>query len=328
MLSRMNTRIAFAIALFAALCAYAPYTQALTVSPARLEVTADAGQTLIGEIEIFNEQSAPRTFYTSYENFEPRGDSGAPYFVGAQNGLATWIQTQSEVVLQPGERAKVPYSISIPANAEPGGYFAAIFFGDQPTGNTKGGEVSIGGKIGILVLLRVAGDIVEQGGLSEFTTATGTSFFSSLPVTFTYRISNAGGDRIVPIGEVRVKNMFGITSATMHANETEGSVLPGSARKFSVVWGEIANNNEGSSFVRTVLAQLKDFHFGYYNAIIDVVWGQTQQKGNASFSFFVVPWQLLSVIGALLFLVWIVLVRGLRRYKRRVIEQAMRQMQR
>ncbi|MEK7557522.1 MAG: hypothetical protein AAB538_06075, partial [Patescibacteria group bacterium] len=152
---------------------------ALTVSPAKVEITADPGQTIRGEIELFNEQEETKTFYASYENFESRGDSGAPYFIGAKNGLATWIQTDSNFTLAPGERLQVPYTIAIPTSAKPGGYFAAIFFGSQPAQGTGGGEVTIGGKIGVLVLLKVSGEVEESAGLVDFSSKDGGRFFST-----------------------------------------------------------------------------------------------------------------------------------------------------
>ncbi len=159
---------------------------ALTVSPAKVEITADPGETVSGKIEIFNEQGETKTFFTSFENFESRGDSGAPYFTGDEDGLATWIQSAASVNITSGERLEVPYSITIPSNTKPGGYFAAIFFGSQPPVGTSGGEVTIGGKIGVLVLLRVAGDVDESAGLATFGSKGGKRFFSSLPVTLEY----------------------------------------------------------------------------------------------------------------------------------------------
>ena len=100
---------------------------ALTVSPARFEITGDPGTTLSGEIEVFNEQEGTRTFFTSYENFEPSGDSGAPHFIGSKDGLATWIRSDSKIILESGKRVVIPFSIAIPQNAEPGGHFAVIF---------------------------------------------------------------------------------------------------------------------------------------------------------------------------------------------------------
>jgi hypothetical protein len=138
---------------------------ALTVSPARVEITGDPGTTLRGEIGLFNEQEGSKTFFTSFENFEPSGESGAPHFIGAKDGLATWIKTENKVVLESGKRSIVPFSITIPQNAQPGGHFAAIFFGSQAPGTQGSGQVSIGGKIGVLVLLRVSGEVAEGGGL-------------------------------------------------------------------------------------------------------------------------------------------------------------------
>src|SRR3989338_8239771 len=90
--------------------------EALTIAPARIEIGGDPGQTLSGEIEIINEENSNKTYYTSYENFEPRGDSGAPYFVGAKTGLATWIKTTPSVQINKGDRKFIPYTISIPKN--------------------------------------------------------------------------------------------------------------------------------------------------------------------------------------------------------------------
>lgn len=300
---------------------------ALTVSPAKIEITADPGQTVRGEIELFNEQGETKTFYASYENFESRGDSGAPYFTGAKGGLATWVSTASDVTLASGERIPVPYTISIPTNAKPGGYFAAIFFGSQPAQGTSGGEVTIGGKIGVLVLLKVSGDVEESAGLVDFGVLNGQRFFSALPVTLEYSFNNTGGDRVVPRGEIKVKNTLQLTSATLLANENEGSVLPNSTRRFEVVWGEKQNDDEKRGFFDTALTQITDFHFGWYSAKMQVMWGESAQTASASYSFFIIPWQLLTVAIVILGLAWFVFKVWVSRLKRRILAEATRNTQ-
>jgi hypothetical protein len=296
---------------------------ALTVSPAKIEITADPGQTVRGEVELFNEQSETRTFYTSYENFESRGDSGAPYFTGSKSGLATWMSAASEVTLAPGERIQVPYSIATPISAKPGGYFAALFFGSQPSRGTEGGEVTIGGKIGVLILLRVAGEVEESAGLVDFGAKDGTRVFSSLPLTLEYGFNNTGGDRVVPRGEIKIKNTIRLTSATLLANDHEGSVLPGSTRRFEVVWGDEKIEHKG--FFSIVLAQLTDFHFGWYTARMELTWGESAQTASAAYNFFVIPWQLLSIVLGIAALVWFVFKFWMARFKRRILAEAMRQ---
>src|SRR3989338_11380305 len=98
-------------------------TQALTVSPARVEITGDPGTVLHSEIELFNEQEETKTFFISYENFEPSGDSGAPHFMGNNDGLATWIKSENKLIPEPGQRPVVPFFVFLPEKTETGGYF-------------------------------------------------------------------------------------------------------------------------------------------------------------------------------------------------------------
>lgn len=272
-----------------------PSALALTISPVKVEVTGEAGQTLRGELELLNEQAEQKVFFSSFENFEPSGDTGSPKFVGGGTGLATWLATETSVTAVPGETVKVPYTITIPADAEAGGYFAAIFWGEQDPSVSKAGDVAIGGKLGVLILLRVAGDIVEEAGITDFAAADGSRFHTGTPIGFTYRFSNSGGDRVVPLGDITISNVFGSETAVISANVTEGSVLPGSARRFQSSWGD-ATATSTSGFFGQAKAQLADFHFGPYKAKLSVVYGATNQTAESELWLFILPWQLLSVV--------------------------------
>lgn len=287
-------------------------------------MSGDPGKTVYGEIKIFNEQSEIKNFFSSFENFEPSGDSGAPRFVGRTDGLATWLETERFISLNPGETKTIPFSVVIPPNAEPGGYFAAIFWGSQAPGAQGGSDVSIGGKIGILVLLRVTGDVKEAGGVVSFHTKDKHRFFTSLPISFEYRVHNDGGDRIVPLGDIKIKNTLRLTSDTLPANKNEGSVLPNSARKFDVVWGKQTRENTENEvgFFGMARRQLGDIHIGWYTAELHVVLGSDNQVIEKTFNFFVIPWQLLTIVGAILIVVVILGRIILKKYNRWIIAQA------
>lgn len=292
---------------------------ALTISPVKVEVTGDPGQILRGEIELLNEQLETKTYFSSFENFEPSGDTGSPKFVGSKDGLATWLQTQPTVSISNGETVKIPYTITIPVNAEPGGYFAAIFLGEQDPGAQSAGEVSIGGKIGVLILLRVSGDIEEQAGISEFSISESGKFQNALPINFAYKFANSGGDRVVPLGDILIKNTFGGLTATLPANINEGSVLPNSARKFQVMWSDVNGaTSTSNNFFATAKSQLSDFHFGLYKAELSVVYGATNQTTTDSFRFLFIPWQLLT----LMLIGVVVALLGLRRYNAWIISKS------
>jgi len=305
-------------AVFLVAFGFTSITHALTVSPAILEISGDPGTTLAGVIRLFNEKDTTETFYTSFENFEPSDDSGTPQFVGANDGLATWLSSTGSVTMAPRERMEVPFTLSIPPGTEAGGYFAAIFFGTQPP-IAEGGTVSIGGRIGVLTLLRVNGDIPEDGGLLEYNTKDSKGFYTIPPVEFEYRFSNDGGDRVVPRGDIEIKNTFGSIRSTINANPTEGSVLPDSARRFSLIWNPDAEIPTG--FVETVWYQWNNFHFGFYTAELNLGWGFTNQNTQEKISFFLFPWQVLLVIILIISLFSTVIRLGGRAYKNSLMRQ-------
>jgi hypothetical protein len=316
----MNKLIIFGLLAFAS-SLFPGTVDALTISPTKIEIAGDPGQTIIGEIELLNEQDEKKTFYTSFENFEPRGETGAPFFVGSGSGLATWLGTQGSIEITPGERVFIPYSITIPGDATPGGYFAAIFFGSQPPAAGAGSEVSIGGKVGTLVLLRVNGAVAEGGGVLDFSSDVDSRIFTSEPITLSYRFNNTGGDRVTPRGEIKISNAFGMHVATLNANANEGSVLPSSIRRFSTTWGspiDFSEDRAEPSFFDIVGHQLQNFHLGIYTADLSLSWGESTQVADAAFTFLIIPWQLMVVVIAVV----VVLYLLLRQYNRFIISRA------
>lgn len=291
---------------------------ALTVSPPILEISADPGSIVEGEIKIFNESDRSQTFYTSFENFEPSENTGVPRFVGAETGLATWISSTPSLTLTPQQELLVPYQISIPLDAEPGGYFAATFFGANAP-ESSGGTVSIGGRIGVLMLLRVNGDIPEAAGLFDYQTSSGNYLYTSTPIDFEYRFSNDGGDRVIPRGDIEIKDTFGRVRATIDANLTEGNVLPDSARLFSASWGKEGALLKG--FFARAQYQWNNFHLGFYSADLSLAWGSSNQIASDSLSFFVFPWQLLLLILLISIFIFFVIKFGGRAYKKSLLRQ-------
>jgi|GEM_PF-6399128 len=83
--------------------------QALTVSPPKIELTADPGKTISGSFLVSNEQQSKKTFYTTFENFEAQGETGVPKFVAATEGLGAWITGVSQVTLDPGQEKKIEH---------------------------------------------------------------------------------------------------------------------------------------------------------------------------------------------------------------------------
>ncbi len=302
-----------------------PSVEALTVSPVKLEVSGDPGQTVTGSFELYNEQEQAMTFYVSYANFEAEGESGAPKFVESDEGLASWTKVEEgkEVVtLEKDTLQTINYSVTIPADADAGGYFASIFWGTSPEKDSGEKQLSLGAKVGILLLLTVNGEVDTKGGLLEFDTKDSQQFFTDLPVEFYYRFKNDGADRILPTGTVELYNTLGIRTETLQANAIEGNILPSSIRRFEESWGEVpVVPVEG--FFEHVKTQWQHFAFGRYKAVVYLSYDETVPLETSSTTFWVFPWHLLLTLTLGLSFVFFVLRKGLQRYNRYIIAAAM-----
>lgn len=307
----------------------APVTEALTVSPVKLELRGDPGDTVGSSFQLINEQDKEATFYVSYANFEAQGEDGTPAFVETANDLATWIKLVpgeehtelNSVTLAAGASQEVYFEVEIPEDAQPGGHFAAIFWGTSPEVEEDSQELGLGAKVGILVFLSVNGLVSEEGGLLEFGLTNETKVYTTLPVDFYYRFQNDGGDRMVPQGMISIENTARVETDKFSANPAESNVLPLSVRRFEVSWGT-PSTEENLGFWDTVKVQWKQFAFGYYTANLTLTYGSEQELVSSEVGFWVLPWQLLLVLFAGGFLLLSVATFIIRRYNRWIIGQA------
>lgn len=294
-------------------------TEALTISPARLELAADPGTVVSNEFTIVNEQDVDQVYYTSVENFEAQGESGTPNFTTTKEGFSSWVQVAEKVEIKKGEKVKIPFTVTVPQGADAGGHFAAIFLSTIPP-STGAGEVSVGAKVGMLMLLKVSGEIKEDGGVMSFTTKNGSRFVTALPIDFVYRFNNNGNDRVKPTGTTTIKNIIGATVESINANTNDGNVLPGSVRRFEMTWGKEDAIPASASFMDHVSYQMRNFALGIYSANLNLSFGtKTAEK---SMYLFVLPWQLLTVVLLILLVIILALSFALKRYNNFIIAQA------
>lgn len=305
------------------LCLFAISSKAfaLTLSPVRLELSGDPGTTLTGEFTVTNEQNTSQIIYPSYENFTSNGESGAPVFSDKKIGLDTWISVgPSQLSVGPGQSITVPYTITIPKDANPGGYFAAIFWGTSSPSDTT--QVSIGAKIGMLVLLRVNGNILESAGITSFDRNDHGFFYTTLPVELRYTFRNSGGDRVEPHGTITIRDTFFVPSATLDANRVQGNVLPGSTREFTTDWVVYKAPEPVSGFFGTVRYEWQNFALGLYRARLDLAYGSDSHVNRTAW-FFVFPWQLLLCLCVGLLAIWQIGRMLITRYNRYIIKKVL-----
>lgn len=307
---------------------------AMTISPVRYEIAGNPGETVTKEMTIINEDNATVTYYSSFANFEAQGETGSASFVEPKEDIGTWITTEQSVSLLPGEQKTIPFSITIPANAEPGGHFGVIFWGTSPENNTDGKQLAVSAKTGLLVLLSVGGDVKEAGGLLSFSTLDKKFWYNSLPVTFTYRFNNDGGDRIKPQGQIQIRDTVFLPTKKLNANPVNGNILPNSTRKFNVDWVKYTEpsdspviNSAVKKFFHTAIYQWRNFAVGLYSANLDLVYGLQQQHAKDKVFFFVFPWQLLICLIVIITIIYFGGKKIIIKYNKYIIQKAHTAMQ-
>lgn len=300
---------------------------ALTLSPIRLEITGNPGDTVKSEMILTNESDGQSNYFSSYANFEASGETGNPSFVKAENDIGTWITTDEVVALKPKESKIVSFSINIPKDAEPGGHYGAIFWSQNQDKTNTG--VGVSAKTGILVLLSVSGNVKEGGGLLSFGTKDNKIFYNTLPVSFNYRFKNDGGDRIKPVGKITMHDLFYIPESKIDANPSSGNILPSSTRRFDVDWVKnprakdyVVPTGVPAKFFGEALYQWHNFAIGPYFARMSLLYGTNATRVTKTTFIFVFPWQLIICLIVILVAVFWGGKKLIRRYNRHIIQKA------
>jgi hypothetical protein len=307
---------------------------ALTVTP-RLELNAEAGTALETKIKVSNEQRASQTVYLKFANFNAQDENGTPTFSDRQEDLAVWLAGPASVTVGPGETKEVPIRINIPADASPGGHFAAVFFLSEPPGGAaEGAQVSISSELGSLILLRVGGEFDQAANILEFQTVGKKHFWTQLPIGFYYRFQDTGDDHLKPLGDVQITNTFGRVTKILPANTIDGSVLPKSVRRFQTVWTQSGGplkqepvtdmpDQQKLGFWSTAKYQAGHLAIGRYTATLKLAFGtKGLQSARSAVVFYIIPWQLLAVAIPALIVLLILAYFGIKRYNRYILRRA------
>ena len=106
------------------------------IGPGKVELTIKPGQTVTRNISVTNRISDKRTFALAVEDMSGSADpSKAVVLLGDQSGpysLKNYFSFPNNTfTLALGERAQIPVTITMPPNAEPGGYYVPFWY--QPS---------------------------------------------------------------------------------------------------------------------------------------------------------------------------------------------------
>lgn len=297
--------------------------QAVTVGPVKLEYSVDPGDIISDQIFLFNETKETKTFYPVFEKYIEV--DGKKKFLTGESEIAEWFEIPLSKTLGSNQQTKIPFTLRIPENAEPGGHFAVIWWGAAPPPKEGGEQVSIVTRAGILVYLRVSGEFDESGQLVSFSTKDQKLIFSSRPISFDVVFESTGTVHLKPYGEVQIKNIFGRTKAILEVNKDKAHVFPKNKRTFNAIWSSSKAGESKGGLFGGLINEWRNFAFGLYKANLSLEYGQDVKEVRDDFIFFVIPWRILTLVIVILSLLGFGFIKGLKKYNQWIINKAQKQ---
>ena len=287
----------------------------IQISPVKVEVNVDPGQSYTFKVKPFNVTDGNLLLTPLVNDFKAKDETGTPAIVlagsaPAASSLKSWLTLSDAAPFQlPPKTAKpIIVTLKVPQDAEPGGHYGVVRFTGAGLGQ-NGNNVALVASWGTLVLVRVSGNITERLTVASFYTSrhgVRSRWFEKGPIGFTERINNSGNVHVAPRGNITVTNMFGGQVASIVINGDGGNILPDSIRRFD------------QSFSKSHL-------FGRYTAAFNLAYGTHGQTLSSSLSFWVIPYKLVIIaIITLILVIWL-LVWGIKRYNRKIIQSALNQ---
>ncbi|MET0435477.1 MAG: DUF916 domain-containing protein [Cellulomonas sp.] len=147
--------------------------------------------------------------------------------------LGAWVQVETpEIVLEPGAATEVPFTLTVPEDAQPGDYAAGIV-SSLLVENAAG--VSVDRRLGSRVHLRVQGDLAPALAVSGLRVDydAGGNPVAPGAATVTFTVTNTGNSRVAPTEQVQVAGLFGLGRARAAAVDVP-ELIPGASVQRSV----------------------------------------------------------------------------------------------
>ena len=293
----------------------------LTITPPLIKNGVNPGQVWQSAIKLVNNNNFEIDAYVEVVDFKGGSGKGTVQFLeksvpdaDTSHLLSNWIEIEpGPFVIAPQASRDIQFIIKVPADASPGGHYAAILAGTKPpAGQVPGGAViKISSLLASLLLLNVAGEVKEEGMIREF--STDKRFYTEPEANFTVRFANQGNIHIQPQGEINIKNWFGKDKGTITINhQTEyGNVLPAEIRSWEYSW-------QGENSL---------LEMGRYQAELILTYGeQARQTVEQSLYFWVIqPKPIIITVGSLLLLI-LLTIFFIRTYIKKAIKRTHGQM--
>ncbi len=278
----------------------------IVLEPTKKEIWISPGEEHSEIISITNRTGKKKIINIEVEDFKGSKNLQKPAieFLGSQEGpysLKKYIYFEDkEILLEHGQRVKVPIKISLPKDINPGGLYTSVLVSvSNPSldnsGQSKKNKVEVITRLACLFFVRVKGDVLEKGELADFKSL--KKFYQKEPISFFLAYKNEGNVHLLPYGIIEIRNIFGRKVDVLEIDPWY--VLPDSLRSREIEWNK------------------KGFLMGLYKANLLLNRGYKDIVDSKEIVIWVIPWQIVLVGSASLVLVLLVLFAGVLKIKKR-----------
>jgi hypothetical protein len=251
--------------------------RSITISPPSLSFSVSPGDKAEGRLGLINDSSEDILFDVLSYDMIVTDNQGTPEILPAgtiannKYSASSWVGVDTPTILvKANSRANMNYYAQIPADAGPGGHYAAILYRPKRIETTKGSGAAINAQLATLVYFDVAGDIKESSSIKRFS-APGFSEYG--PIKLTTEITNNGDTHIKPTGTLTVKNMLG--KVIVNKEIKTANIFPGGISR-------VIEDSVG-----------KKWMFGKYEAKFMATYGRANNLPLiATAAFWVFPWKI------------------------------------
>lgn len=271
----------------------------LKIAPVRSDIEVAAGASKVVRVTISNLTSSDITIRPIMNDFIAGDERGTPALIldadkyAPTHSLKRFMKPIADFTIPANKFETVDVVITVPKNAQAGGYFGAVRF--APTDPAGGGQVNLSASVASIILLTVPGPVTEKLTLTNFDIQQGgknnTFFQSANDIQTSFRLESKSNVQVAPFGKISVKQGDKVVyDYDFNMSDPRDMILPDSARRW-----DVPLKNLGS--------------FGHYTVYATLTYGKNNQTIETSKSFWVIPWiVIVAAIVAVLLLVGLVLL--------------------
>lgn len=279
----------------------------LKITPVRSDIQIRPGQSKVVKMTVTNLTESPIVVKPVQNDFIAGDEDGSPALIldadkfAPTHSLKRFMTPLADMKIPAKETRTLDVKISVPQNAQAGGYFGAVRFAPSTTG--EGGQVNLNASVASIILLTVPGDLVEKLSVTNFDVQQGGKdgwlFADGKDIEVLARFENTGNVQVAPFGKISVKNGDKVVYETdFNAGSPKDMTLPDYARRWKIPLDKVDT-------------------FGNYTVSATITYGSKNYTLDLTKSFWVVPMSyIIAAVAALVVIVALIVVLAMRRGRR------------